>query len=78
MKWQARIGTCFGGFDIFAGHYSSETSAIRLVAEAKSAGATSEDFEKELIWYIYKSVKDVSVRDDRFRDVADQLPSLWR
>lgn len=78
MKWQARIGDCFGGADVFAGHYCGETSTMRLVAEAKSEGATREEFQKELVWHIYKRVKNASLRDDRFRDIADQLPSLWR
>lgn len=33
----------------------------KAVKEAKAAGATRDNFEKEMVWHVYKNVEDAGV-----------------
>ena len=58
MSWQDRVVRCFGVVDcVFAGHPMDEGQAKELIKEAKQAGASFEDFEKEVVWHCYKELK---------------------
>jgi hypothetical protein len=60
--WQDLITRCFGENDrIFANHPLDEKRAKEAIAAAKEAGATMTDFEKELLWDVYRHVKNHDV-----------------
>ena len=57
MDWRDRVPACFGDQDlIFASHPTDEERAKKAIREAKAAGASRDDFEKEMVWHIYKNV----------------------
>jgi hypothetical protein len=58
MAWRDRIAGCFGVADAkFALHPADEDRARDAIREAKADGATRDDFEKELLWYVYQRVR---------------------
>jgi hypothetical protein len=86
MAWQDKIGGCFGNADVeFATHPSDEKRAKELIAEAKAAGATREDFEKEMVWHIYKKVTAEGLLQPHIANQmknctecgSDRQPRIW-
>lgn len=78
MSWQNQVPGCFGDQDvIFAGHPLDEGRAKQAIKDAKAAGATKDDFEKEMVWHVYKNVKNPDVRNERFSDQAKKLDKMW-
>ncbi|MBN4863823.1 hypothetical protein [Providencia stuartii] len=58
MDWKEKVSTGFGDQDcVFAQHSIDIERAKNVIKEAKSAGATFQDFEKEIVWHIYNKVK---------------------
>jgi hypothetical protein len=58
MDWQDRVAGCFGNNDVeFAVHPMDQRRAKELIAAAQAAGATRDDFEKEMEWHVYKNRK---------------------
>ena len=74
MAWRSDLP---GGFDpqqcVFAGNAETEAVARRAIDAAKSAGATREDFVKEMIWHM---ASDVLCRSDLQAFVAVQIARL--
>jgi hypothetical protein len=55
MGWRDRVPACFGDQDlVFASDPTDEERAKKAIREAKAAGASRDDFEKEMVWHIYK------------------------
>ncbi|MXP49997.1 hypothetical protein FD733_13030 [Pantoea sp. Eser] len=51
------VASGFGSADcIFACHPRDKQDARAAITAAKTAGANFEDFEKEMVWHIYKQV----------------------
>src|SRR5262245_55562219 len=51
MDWRDRVPACFGDEDlIFASDPMDEERAEKAINEAKAAGASRDDFEKEMVW----------------------------
>ena len=78
MTWEDMIPSCFGVTDgIFASHPSDEQQAKDAIAIAHKAGATRDDFEKEMLWHLYKNVK----HRELFLELADnqvkKLDKMW-
>ena len=78
MTWEDMIPSCFGATDgIFASHPSDEQQAKDAIAMAQKVGATRDDFEKEMLWYLYKNVK----HRETFLELADnqvkKLDKMW-
>jgi hypothetical protein len=78
MTWADMIPSCFGATDgIFASHQSDEQQAKDAIAMAQKAGATRDDFEKEMLWHVYKNVK----HRELFWEVVDtqvkKLQRMW-
>ena len=50
MSWQQKIPACFGDRDVkFALHPSDPAHAEEAIAGARAAGASFQDFEKEVV-----------------------------
>lgn len=78
MSWQNQIPGCFGDQDvIFAGHPLDADRAKKAIQAAKDARASKDDFEKEMVWHVYKNVKNPDVRNERFADQAEKLNKMW-
>ena len=57
QTWRKLIPRCFGMMVAhFAIHPADTERAKSAVNAAKASGATFEDFEREIVWYCYKSV----------------------
>jgi hypothetical protein len=77
--WQEMIPGTFGSQDrIFAGHPLDEGRAKEAIKAAKAAGATREDFEKELLWDVYKHVKNREVFWGLVDKQNAKLKKMWK
>jgi hypothetical protein len=77
--WQEMISGTFGNQDrIFAGHPLDEGRAKETIKAAKAAGATREDFEKELLWDVYKHVKNREVFWELVDKQNAKLKKMWK
>jgi hypothetical protein len=77
-KWQDLVPGCFGVEDhIFALHRADEDRAKEAIEKAKAAGAKKDDFEKELVWHVYKKVRDCQILCKRLKDQSKKLDELW-
>jgi hypothetical protein len=78
MAWKQKVASGFGDMDcIFAVHPSDKQDAITAIAAAKAAGASFEDFEKEMVWHIYKQVIAPGMLQDHIKQQVDHAKSLW-
>jgi hypothetical protein len=78
MSWQNQVLGCFGDQDvIFAGHPLDADRAKQAIKNAKTAGASKDDFEKEMVWHVYRNVKDPGMRNKLFSDQAEKLNRMW-
>ena len=62
---------------IFAGHLPTQRSARDVIKRAMADGATRDDFEKELVWHLYKNVPNPEYRNERFKETAKRLDKMW-
>jgi hypothetical protein len=78
MTWEDMIPSCFGATDgIFAGHPSDEAQAKDAIAMAQKAGATRDDFEKEMLWHVYKNAKHRESFWELVDNQAKKLEQMW-
>ena len=78
MTWKQRVSTCFGDQDCkFAGHPSEVQNAKQVIADAKNDGATFEDFEKEIVWHIYKNVKAPEILKEHITKQVTVAKNMW-
>ena len=79
MDWRDRVPACFGEQDlIFASHPTDEERAKKAIREAKAAGASRDDFEKEMVWYIYKNVTADGFLQEHTKEQVRRLHKMWR
>jgi hypothetical protein len=50
----------------------------KTIKAAKAVGATREDFEKELLWDVYKNVKNREVFWERVDKQNARLKKMWK
>ena len=78
MMWQTLVPGGFGSADcIFAGHPSDEQRAKDAIKAAKAAGASFDDFEKEMVWHIYKTVTAPGALQDHIATQVAKARKLW-
>jgi hypothetical protein len=78
MTWEDMIPSCFGATDgIFAGNQSDEAQVKDAIAMAQKAGATRDDFEKEMLWHVYKNVKHRESFWELVDNQVKQLEKMW-
>lgn len=78
MSWKQKVASGFGDMDcIFAGHPRDEQDAQKAIADAKAAGASFEDFEKEMVWHIYKHVTASGMLQDHIKKQVATARKMW-
>ncbi|MGK6312348.1 hypothetical protein [Neorhizobium sp. DT-125] len=72
MSWKSRVPGCFGNVDAsFRTHH--EEDARDLILEAKVAGASFEELEREMVWHLYRKGATREQMDEQI----DQARALW-
>ncbi|HHR6078414.1 hypothetical protein ABN239_09955 [Providencia vermicola] len=78
MTWKQKVSSGFGDQDcIFAGHPSDKQNAQDVIASAKAANASFEDFEKEMVWHIYKKVTVAGMLQDHIAKQVAIAKKMW-
>lgn len=78
MTWKNQVAGAFGSADvIFASHPSDETRAREAIRAAKAAGASFDDFEKEVVWHVYKNVTAPGMQQDHIQGQVARAKKLW-
>jgi hypothetical protein len=78
MRWQDKVAGCFGNVDaLFAVHPLDEKRAKEAIKDAKAAGATFKDFEKEIVWYCYQQVTAQGALQDHLTQQVARARKLW-
>jgi hypothetical protein len=78
MTWQTQVAGGFGAVDvIFAMHPLDAQRAKAAVKAAKTAGATFEDFEKEVVWHCYRNVTAPGALQQHVADQVATARKLW-
>lgn len=62
---------------IFANHPLDKQRALDAIRDAKAAGASRDDFEKEMVWHIYKTVTAPGALQDHVAKQVATLHQLW-
>ena len=79
MSWKDNVPNGFGIADvIFAGHPSDEASAKTTIKAAKAAGASFDDFAKEVVWHCYKNVNAADFLKNHTDAQVAKAKTLWR
>ena len=79
MSWKEKVRGGFGEADvIFAGHPLDEDRAKKAIKAAKDAGASRDEFEKELVWHVYKNVQAADYLKEHLDKTVKKLHKLWR
>jgi len=78
MSWEEKVAGCFGNVDmIFANHPLDKQRALEAIKEAKVAGASRDDFEKEMVWHIYRNVTAQGALQGHIAEQVATLRQLW-
>lgn len=78
MSWQDDVAGGFGTQDIiFGGHPLDEQRAKQAIKAAKDAGATRDDFEKEMVWHIYKNVTAPGALQPHIQEQVGRMRKIW-
>ncbi|PPC67069.1 hypothetical protein C1Y42_22245 [Pantoea sp. ICBG 985] len=78
MSWTQKVSSGFGEQDcIFAVHPEDEQNAQAAITAAKDAGASFEDFEKEMVWHIYKQVTAPGMLQDHIAKQVATAKQMW-
>ena len=78
MSWEQKVASGFGDMDcIFAGHPSDKQDAQKAIAAAKAAGTSFDDFEKEMIWHIYKHVTAPGMLQTHIEKEVAKAKEMW-
>jgi hypothetical protein len=79
QTWKDKVQACFGNQDmIFAGHPSDEKQAKEAIKEARKSGASRDDFEKEMVWHIYKRVTADGMLQPHIKEQVKRLYKMWK
>jgi hypothetical protein len=79
VPWQERVPGGFGSRDVvFAGHPLDEKRARAAIKKAKESGATRDDFEKEMVWHIYKNVTADGMLQKHIKEQVRRLHRMWK
>ena len=74
--WRKEIPGCFGLMDVnFALHPADKKRAKQAIAAARSAGASFEDFTKEIAWHCYREAP--AWRSEHTDKQVSRAKELW-
>jgi hypothetical protein len=78
MSWQKQVPGSFGIQDVIFGvHPADEQRAKAAIKAAKAAGASFEDFEKEVVWHCYKNFTAPGMQQDHITKQVASARKLW-
>lgn len=78
MSWKQMVASGFGDMDcIFAFHPSDKRDAQAAIAAAKFAGASFDDFEKEMVWHIYKHFTAPGMLQEHIAKQVATAKKMW-
>jgi hypothetical protein len=78
MAWKQKVAGGFGVSDVvFAAHDNDKTRAKEAIAAAKAEGASFDDFEKEIVWYVYKKYTSPGMQQDHIAEQVKRARNLW-
>ncbi|WP_049858283.1 hypothetical protein [Trabulsiella odontotermitis] len=78
MPWKQKVARGFGENDcIFAAHPLDHKDALAAMSDAKAAGASFDDFEKEMVWHIYKQVTAPGMLQDHIAEQVATAKKMW-
>lgn len=79
MPWKQKVAGGFGSADvIYAGHAADEQRAKEAIKDAKTAGASFEDFEKEIVWHVYRKLTAPGMQQTHIEEQVAQAKKLWK
>lgn len=78
MAWQNDVPSCFGTVDMrFANDPLDAERAQRAIEAAKAARASRDDFEKEMVWHIYKNITAQGLLEQHIKEQVWLLHKMW-
>lgn len=78
MPWKQKVAGGFGSQDvIFANHPLDEQRAKEAIKDAKAAGASFDDFEKEVVWHVYRNFTAPGMQQDHITKQVARAKQLW-
>ncbi|GAA0774984.1 hypothetical protein [Brevundimonas olei] len=78
MAWKDDLDSAFGAVDRkLAVHPSDRKVAKQVIKEAKAAGDTFDDLEKEIVWNCYKHVTAPGALQSHIAEQVKTAKALW-
>ncbi|MBL0807849.1 hypothetical protein JK324_14760 [Klebsiella oxytoca] len=78
MSWEKDVAACFGVEDCrFAVHPLDVQRAQTAIADAKAAGASFNDFVKEMVWHIYQRMPNSPVLHTHIQTQVVTAQKMW-
>ncbi|HFF1498561.1 TPA: hypothetical protein ACGBBZ_004803 [Escherichia coli] len=79
MSWKQKVARGFGDIDcIFAVHPLDHKDAQEAMSAAKAAGATFQDFEKEMVWHIYRKMPNSPGLHSHIKEQVATAKQMWQ
>ena len=72
MSWKAKVAGCFGNTGT-SSRTLYEENAKDIILEAKIAGASFEELEREMVWNLYRK----GANRERIDEQIDRARRLW-
>lgn len=74
--WRSQLSGAFGVMDVKFGVHPADTKRAKaVIAEARAAGASFEDLEKEVVWHCYKEAP--ALRHEHTVEQVKRAKELW-
>jgi hypothetical protein len=76
--WQKLIPGCFGQMDVnFGVHPLDKARAKEAIKTAQAAGATFEEFEREVVWHCYREYKAPGMQQEHIAKQVSRAKRMW-
>jgi hypothetical protein len=78
-KWRDLVPGAFGVADVIFGKNPADGKRAKAaIKAAKAAGATFEDFEKEVVWHSYKNFKAPGLQQKHIEEQVERARKFWK
>lgn len=79
MSWKQKVARGFGDIDcIFAVHPLDHKDAQEAMSAAKAVGETFQDFEKEMVWHIYRKMPNSPGLHSHIKEQVATAKQMWQ
>jgi hypothetical protein len=75
--WTDKLGPCFADYK-FGKEKSERDHAKDVMREAADDGMNKEQFQKEILWYLYHEGLDDSMLAGRMRLAMNAIDKMWK